>query len=338
MHLLNIVMGMPERLLRLVSGGKTVRDGQTLNGRSQMLIRLMDLRFPGFDSLPPVALRKALVKLGEDGPSSPELCDTEDSFLSLPDTRLPVRIYRPGGNRGNAPALLYLHGGGFVIGGVDSHDALCQQLAHYSGVTVVALAYRLAPEFPYPTAVNDAIGGYMALQDVAVSWGIDPGRIAVGGDSAGGNLTAVLCQQLKGEPCSPPFQLLIYPVTDLSAATPSYRLFGEGFFLTSADMNYFKEHYIRREQCLELTASPLLSADISGLPPACFVIAGFDPLRDEGMAYAERLEEAGVQVEMQFHPDQFHGFFSMGHVLPEGKEAIQRVAKVLRGALDVSPS
>jgi acetyl esterase len=250
---------------------------------------------------------------------------------------VPVRVYVPTGEPGPRPVLVYFHGGGWVIGDLESHDATVRALAAASGVTVVAVDYRLAPEHPFPAAVDDCLAAVRWVADpaTAAELGIDPARMAVGGDSAGGNLAAVAAQQLRDTGPSLRFQLLVYPATDMHFSHPSIDENADGYFLTKADMVWFRGHYCPGEDWSDPRMSPLLAPDeaVRGVPPALVITAECDPLRDEGEAYATRLQAAGVDAKASRYDCVIHGFFSMGDLVPEGKAAIDEAAEALRAAL-----
>lgn len=256
----------------------------------------------------------------------------EDLSIPGPGGDVPVRLYASeyGGLR---PALIYFHGGGFVFGNLDTHDAVCRALAKESGAVVISVDYRLSPEHKFPAAVEDAQAATVWVAVNAERLGIDARRIAVGGDSAGGNLATVLAMRLRdaGGPALAA-QLLIYPVTDVSSFdTGSHRDLGEGYFLTRAGMEWFTSHYLASADQARLPeVSPLLAPNLTGLPPALVITAEFDPLRDEGEAYAQRLQQAGVSVTVSRYPGMIHGFVSMRGVLAGGREAIEQAATFLR--------
>ena len=210
------------------------------------------------------------------------------------------------------PLLLWLHGGGWVVGDLDTHDQPCRYLSRYGRVTVLAVDYRLAPEFPFPAAVDDALAAFCWAAEHAADLGCDPTRVAIGGDSAGGNLAAVVTQltRLRGS-TSPVAQLLVYPATDMTTTYRSEQLFGEGFLLTKADMDGYETAYSAGTSTSDPRMSPLLQSDLSGLAPALVATAGFDPLRDEGETYARRLQAAGVPVMLRRSPSLVHGFMNM---------------------------
>lgn len=253
-----------------------------------------------------------------------------------PHGPIPLRLYRPlPASAGALPVLVYFHGGGWVIGDLDTHDVLCRDLALKSGCTVVSVDYRLAPEFPFPVPVDDCLAATRWVQQHASDLNVDATRIAVGGDSAGGKLAAVIAiaaRNAKDLPIS--FQLLIYPATDQRFNTKSYQANGQGYLLTSDSMTYFRGHYITdTKHYLDWRASPLLADDLSGLPPALVLVAGYDPLRDEGVAYAQRLSEAGNKSTLMSFERQIHGFITMGRVINEANEAVEVCAAALKRAL-----
>src|SRR4051794_3102099 len=226
---------------------------------------------------------------------------------------LSARLYVPHGAETPGPLLVYFHGGGWVEGSPATHEPSCLLLAHLAGVRMISVDYRLAPEHPFPAAADDALAAYVDVASRAAELGADPARLAVGGDSAGGNLAAVTAQAVRAEPAlpAPAFQLLIYPGLDMTRKHPSRLRCGEGFLLTEASMTWYEDQYVPdRGQRADPRVSPLLTPDLSGLPPAHIATALADPLRDEGEAYAARLREAGVRVALQRHP-QIHGFFNI---------------------------
>jgi acetyl esterase len=225
------------------------------------------------------------------------------------------------------PAIVYYHGGGWVVGDLDSHDGSCRTLAKHSGCVVVSVDYRRAPEAAFPHPLEDCLAAFRHVYDHPQQYSVTPGAVAVMGDSAGANLAAAVCLVSRDEGPVPIAQSLVYPATDLRMTAPSIDTFATGFMLTKEDMLWYRGHYLPDPQTvLDPRVSPLLAEDLTGLPPAAVWTAGFDPLRDEGMAYAERLLEAGNQAQHSCFDDQIHGFFGMG-VLPGGMDRIETVCR-----------
>jgi len=263
-----------------------------------------------------------------------ELARIENRTIPGPAGEIPVRIYQPNG-AAVKPVLVYFHGGGWVIGSLDAYDATCRELAQEAGCVVVSVDYRLAPEHRYPAAPEDCHAAVKWVAANAASLGADPKRLAVGGDSAGGNLSAVVSQMArdKGGPAIR-FQLLVYPVTDADFTRRSYIDNAEGYLLTTAAMHWFWDHYIpSKPQRAEPYASPLRAADLSGLPPAWVCTAEFDPLRDEGEAYAQRLQQAGVSTTLTRFDGLIHGFISMGVAAPKAQAAVDEAVAALKKGL-----
>jgi acetyl esterase len=260
-----------------------------------------------------------------------------------PAGAIALRHFRPLGHPENEliPVLVYFHGGGWVIGDLDSHDVVCRQLAQAAGCAVVSVDYRMAPEHKFPAAVEDA---YAATEFVArngASFGVDGHRLAVGGDSAGGNLAAVVCLMVRDalradhEAVRPSLQLLIYPATDMTMTLPSIGEFADGYFLTRDTMRWFIDHYLpSRDAARDWRASPLFAASLADVPPAYVITAGFDPLRDEGIAYAQKLRAAGVTVDHIDYGGMIHGFISMGGVISTTQRAIDGAGAALRQAIE----
>ncbi|WP_416896508.1 MAG: alpha/beta hydrolase [Minwuia sp.] len=247
---------------------------------------------------------------------------------------VPIRIYRPDAVSDPAPAIVFYHGGGWVLGDLESHDAMCRILAKRSDAVVIAVDYRLAPEHPFPAGLEDCELAWNHLHAHADRYGIDPDRMAMGGDSAGGNLTAATCQRLKrdGGPL-PVLQVLIYPATDFTASGGSLTENGSGYFLTKDQIDAMAEMYLGdRDNYSNPDASPLLCEDLSALPPALVQIAGYDPLRDEGVAYAGKLREAGVHVDLIEYPSVVHGFMRMLKPVAMAQVALDDAAAALRRA------
>jgi acetyl esterase len=247
----------------------------------------------------------------------------------------PVRIYTPAAaRRGLLPGLLWLHGGGFVLGSIESHHGMCRALAVQAGIVVVSLAYRLAPEHRFPAGVDDATAAARWLLEHGEAFGIDPNAVAIGGDSAGGNFAAVAAQHLRGGRRSPALQILVYPPTDARRRDPSHSHFREGFVLTGKNIGWFLDQYIPDSSYVENPGvSPLLAPDLSGLPEALVITAGFDPLRDEGRGYAERMQAAGVDVTYVCAESAMHGFIHTGGGIDESARLFSYVVNHLRRVL-----
>jgi acetyl esterase len=267
-------------------------------------------------------------------PPKPELASVRDFTIEGGHGELTVREFRPNQSQhqNSHPALMYFHGGGWVIGDIETHDTLCRQLAEGSGAVVFSVNYAKSPEHRFPVAVDECIAATRHVAEHCAALGIDASRIGVGGDSAGGNLATVVALALRDQLNQPlACQLLIYPVTDLRLETDSMDRYASGYGLTSAAMRYFRDVYLRTESDqLDSRASPLLAADLSKLPPALVLTAGFDPLRDEGRAYADALSAAGNQVQYVCFERQIHGFIIMGGIIDEANTAVALCADYLR--------
>jgi acetyl esterase len=260
----------------------------------------------------------------------------ENRTVPGPAGEVPVRVYTPvAAEAATLPALVFFHGGGFVIGNLDSHDALCRQLANESGCKTVSVDYRLAPEAPFPAAVEDCFAAVQWVEKNASDLGVDPNCIALAGDSAGGNLAAVISLMARDKG-GPPicFQLLIYPVTRPEADTESMRALAEGYLLEKDTMDWFMAQY--KPEKADWRASPLDAEKLENLPPALVITAGYDPLRDEGKLYADRLKAAGNQVDCVNYDGQIHGFFNMAGMIEESKKAIAAAAHKLRDAVEAA--
>jgi acetyl esterase len=262
-----------------------------------------------------------------------EAATTEDRRIAGPAGDIPVRIYRPESDR-PLPIVVYFHGGGFVIGDIATHDTLCHRLAVGVPSVVVSVDYRLAPEHPFPSAVEDCDGATAWVAAHAAELGGDASRLAVAGDSAGGNLATVVARHARdaGRP-SIAFQLLVYPVTDMTRSLPSHLENGSGYLLDTETMSWFLDNYLGDADPRQPDVSPLLADDLSGLPPALVVTAEFDPLRDEGEAYAERLGQAGVPVTVSRYDGMIHAFYGMDSIFDAAKRATAETVAALRDSL-----
>jgi len=273
----------------------------------------------------------ALIDLG--GPEEP-VAEVANRSVPGPAGPIAVRVYRPVLNE-TLPALVFFHGGGWVICNLDTHDRLCRNLANAARCVVICVDYRLAPEHKYPAAVEDAYAATKYVAEHAAEFGVDANRIAVGGDSAGGNLatvTALLARDRGGPRLK--FQLLIYPVVDLEDHSPSMQEFGHDHFLTLEAMDWFTGNYLPEpEAAREPSASPLNATDVRGLPPAAIFTAECDPLRDQAEAYARKLQSAGIPVELKRYEGMIHPFFQFGGILDTAQVAMGDAASALREAL-----
>jgi acetyl esterase len=310
-----------------------------LDPQARALIDLMAQR-----GVPPVhtlavdeARRLYRERRGFTQPEPPAVGEVRDLAAPGPHGAIPLRLVRPASvpDTRPLPLLVYFHGGGWTIGDLDTHDVLCRTLCAGAGIAVLSVDYRLAPEHRFPAAVDDAVASTRFARVQAGSLGVDPARIAVGGDSAGGNLAAVVGLALRdaGEPV-PAFQLLIYPATDMRAVAPSHGSNAQGYLLTRDSVEYYRGHYMADPaDWPDWRASPLLAADHAHLPPALVLTAGFDPLRDEGRQYADALSGAGVPTQLVCFERQVHGFVTMGRVIDEANTALDLCASALRRAL-----
>ncbi len=331
-RLLRSVFALPEPVKRLIVGAPVRRDGQELALDAQLLLMMM--RLEGERRLAGGSVAAARAGLARTKVLLPGLPARPVRTRAVDAGGVPSRLYTPKALPDGSPLLVFYHGGGWVIGDLETHDAVCRYLAVHAEVRVLSVDYRLAPEHPYPAAPDDALTAYAYAAEHATELGADPGAIAVGGDSAGGNLAAVV--GLLAER-TPDFALLFYPATDLSARRRSRELFAEGFYLTDADMTWFGDHYCPEERRAEVKASPLLADDLSGFPPAYIATAGFDPLRDEGEEFAKRLEKDGVRVALRRQDDLIHGFANTWSLGGRAREALSEAAGALRTGLYAGP-
>ena len=297
-----------------------------------LLERIHQARRKPLHALTPAQARAVYAVAAEvlDLPRAP-LARVEDLLLDGGDGKpRAARLYAPSWLP--LPVLLYLHGGGYVIGGLETHDSLCRQLAARACCAVVALDYRLAPEHPFPAAVEDAWAALRALPAAAPRLGLDGSRLAVGGDSAGGTLAAVCALMARGATLPLALQLLVTPGTAAHADTPSRRLFANGFLLDTATIEWFFDHTVPFHRRRDWRFAPLEAPDLEGVAPAFVLLAECDPLVDEGLAYADRLRWAGVAVELDLVRGVTHDFIKMGRVLPEAPAAMDAAARALSTA------
>jgi len=322
-----------------------------LDAQAQALLDLLTSRnVAPFYSLAAASARQLYrERRGLTQPDAEEVEHVQHHTLDVPATsetaaaQIQLREYQPkrlATIQAPSPALVYYHGGGWTIGDLETHDVLCRSLANRSGCVVFAVDYRLGPEHQFPAAFHDAVAAFNWVSQQAGPLGIDPKRIAVGGDSAGGNLAAAVSLALRqttqtdSAKNSPAYQLLIYPATDLRAVAPSHTTNGSGFLLDNLTIQWFTQNYLTKpEDANDWRASPALATAFKGLPPALVLTAGYDPLRDEGREYADALTRAGVACEYICFERQIHGFITMGRILRESHTAIDLCAAALRRAL-----
>lgn len=328
---LRSALALPAPVQRVLAGRRVTADGQTLATDVQLMLRLQRWsREPDAASLPlaegRVRLLRHTVITGGRYPVG--------ALRDLPVGGLGGRLYVPEGAVSPGPLLVFFHGGAFVYGDLDSHDPVCRFLVEHSGVRVLAVDYRLAPEHPFPAACDDAVAAYRWVIANAASLGADPDRLAVGGDSAGGNLAAVTAIAAAREGLPLAFQLLIYPATEVGGSSESRRRFASGFYLTQQMMDLADASYLPDPATHDdPRAHPIAAVLPPGLAPAYVATAGFDPLRDEGEAYARRLADAGVGIELRRYADQIHGFVNMTGVSRSARAATGEVAAALGTAL-----
>jgi acetyl esterase len=331
------VFALPRTLKQAIAGKPVQLDGQELALDAQLLLKLQRLSGHSQLSAPTVERARELMRQSTKIVKNLTLPGIEATDLRIPASAgdLAARLYRPHEVTEPGKLMVFYHGGGWVIGDLDSHDDLCRFLAKHAGIRVLSVDYRLAPEHPFPAALDDALDAYDYALENAEHLGTDRDSISVGGDSAGGNLAASVAHQATGSGrTKPQFQLLLYPAVDATVRRRSRELFGNGFLLTDGDMDWFMNLYVpdidgRKDPRL----SVLLAEDLSGLPPAYVVTAGFDPLRDEGEAYAQRLTDAGVSVIARRFPDLIHGFASLRQAGGRFQEALFEVVGTVRASL-----
>src|SRR5262244_2146334 len=323
--------------LRVLDGRRIRRGNRVMDPKAQIVGEFVkSIRVPGyFPPLPELRqqLRTMVGLMDEPAPALPRIEDVE---IPGPAAPMRARVYDPVAGAGRLPpAVVYFHGGGWVQGDLETHHGLCARLARHSGTLVVAVDYRLAPEQKFPAAVEDSLAAYRFLRTRGREIGADPSRVAVAGDSAGGNLSAVVSQlAARSELSVPTCQVLIYPAVDFSYDTPSHRDLVDGHVIPRDRILWYAQQYLRGEaDRTDPRASPVRTADLSGQPPALVITAGFDPLRDEGRLYADRLREAGVDVVYHEYPGQIHAFVSLTKVIPQGVEGTLEVADYLRRRL-----
>jgi acetyl esterase len=325
--------------VRLSGKPPIVIEGSQLAPAMQLSLSVLERRkLPRPETLTPVRAREERTRLAAVYAGRPtEVGAVRDLDVEADAVRLRARHYAPARSSDGAALLVYYHGGGFLYGDLDTHDGFCRLLCRHSGAHVLAIDYRLAPENPFPAAVEDALGAFRWAVAQASELGADPARVGVGGDSAGGNLAAVTAQLAArdGGP-APAMQLLIYPVTEHVRRLPSREIYRDGFLLTGEEMEWFEGHYlgsVGADSGHDPRASPLLSDDVGGLAPAIVITAGFDPLRDEGEAYAHALAAAGTPATLRRFDSFIHAFINLAGVSRECRDAVIEIAGMTRAML-----
>jgi len=332
-----LILRSPSLCARI--GAKRARpvDGFVVDPQIAALLALDDLQ--GMSDLtactPPKARARLIESVLTCGASPLPGVATRAISLAGPAGPMQARLYVPEGLEAPSPGLVYIHGGGWVTCDLDTHDAYCRRIALEGRLRVVSIEYRLAPEHPFPAAADDATEAFRQVAACAASLDIDPTKIAVSGDSAGGNLTVVVSRRTRGEAHRPALQVPVYPALDATCSFPSHKTLAEGWFLSAPMIEWYYAHYLGKDPARrrEPDASPLLTGDFAGMPPALVYTAGFDPLRDEGNAYADRLREAGVPVRYHCFESLVHGFALMTGVCDAAHAAVGQIAREAGEAL-----
>lgn len=324
---------LPAPILKRLSGPKIEIDGQKLDPLVQFLVRNFADK-PGYIGTV-ASTRSSLDSQGTwmDFPHHPSVKAQRGSFPG-PAGDVPYEVYRPAGLPDkDAPVLVFYHGGGHTGGSLKSHAGACRELARRAGIAVLSVEYRLAPDHRFPAGIDDSLAAYDGVIAQAETLGFDRARVAVGGDSAGANVAAVVAQQRKTADHPPAYQMLWVPWVDMSKQSPSYALFDEGFFLEKPKMEWFTDNYLNTpEEALDPRVSPLLG-DVSGVCPAALLVAGFDPLCDEGLAYGEKLKAAGVTTQVNLYDTLVHPFINVAGCVPAATAAFDDAAALLKANL-----
>jgi acetyl esterase len=336
-HAAHMALRMPISWVHIAAGPAIVVDGRTLDSRTQWFLRL--LARSGQQPLHTLGVSKSRREfdlfMAVLGGRPVPVGQIVDRTVDGPAGRLRLRLYRPATPAGRLlPTILFFHGGGFVIGSLEGYDLPCRYFCARTGCAVMAVDYRLAPEHKFPGAIEDGVAAFRWLATEGSALGLDPTRIVIAGDSAGGTIAAVVAQQVRGSAHTPCLQWLIYPATDLAEERPSHASCGDRFLLTRPDMEWFREQYLDGPAlAADPRVSPLRATDLSGLPPALVFTAGFDPLRDEGQLYAARLAEAGIKTVHREFDSLIHGFIGMRGAVPAAARAMDDMVAGLRHEL-----
>lgn len=320
-------------------GGQMSLDEDSKN----LLARRLEIGAPYFQDMTPEGARTAMAE-GRKAANitPPEMATTRYIASGVDGCPMDMRLYIPKGAEAAqgqlSPFMVFFHGGGFVVGDLDTHDILCRNLSIASGIPILAVDYRLAPEHKFPAAIDDGKVAVNWIAQNAMSLGLDKDRMAVGGDSAGGNIATMMCHLARDGAVEASFvyQLLAYPWVDMTMAQNSYGVSADGLPVTYDAMAWFRDLYLNSDaEQVDWRASPLMAPDMKDLPPACILTAGFDPLCDEGLAYGRRLEQGGVPVHALHYPGQIHGFLTLGAQLPTAGKAIDALGTALKAGLAV---
>ncbi|MEZ4410595.1 MAG: alpha/beta hydrolase [Polyangiales bacterium] len=328
------LMRLPTPAIEALLGGHRVeRDGCVLDPRCQLLLALARRLGRGLGALDePIPEQRARMEHEAlvFAPRPPPIGSVYDVRVN---DRVTARVHRPLDARRPSPAMVYVHGGGFVEGSLDSHEPVARAIAHGAGCVVFSVDYRLAPEHPFPAAADDVTAAFRWVVANAARFGVDPARVAIGGDSAGGNLSAVTALDTRGDARPPCFQALLYPMVDATQSFPSIAIMAEGFLLEKPRIDWFRAQYAPREdQWTDPRLSPWFAPDVEGAAPALIQTAGFDPLRDEAEAYAVKLRDAGVAVTARRYPSLIHGYLHMAGDIPAARGALDDLTAALRAA------
>ncbi|WP_417518121.1 alpha/beta hydrolase [Minwuia sp.] len=325
-------------VLPLLEGKRETLGRRVMDPKAQVVAEFSkSVRVPGYFPPLPELRQQLLTLVGLLDEPAPDLHEIRDIEVAGRNGAIPARVYRPTDSAAPLPVLCFFHGGGWVQGDLDSHHGLCARLALWSGAMVVSVDYGLAPENKFPGGVDDCLAAYRWLRENAGEIGGDPSRVAVGGDSAGGNLSIVVSQQTAAAGQTPPdFQLLIYPATDFATTTRSHAELEDGAIIPRDRINWYMNQYLNGDADKDdLRASPGRNTDLAGQPPALFLTAGFDPLRDEAKDYADRLTEAGVSTTVHEYPGQIHGFMMLAKSLPQGLDATREATDYMKRQWDL---
>lgn len=331
-RVMRAIYELPAPARRRLAGAGVHIDGQTLDPDTQLLLRLLRIEGTSLSAPDPRAARAALIAAaGITTTRGLRRMDTRELRLGS----IPARLYTPLGLAPGSGLLVFYHGGGWVIGNLDTHDDMCRYLASNGDLRVLSVDYRLAPEHRFPAAADDAVDAFRYAVANAAELGANPAAVAVCGDSAGGNLAAAVCHVTATEHTQgPAFALLFYPAVDATTKRESRDLFADGFFLTEQDISWFRDHYMPdRDQYQDPRMSVVRSDRLADFPPTYLTVGGFDPLRDEVVEFGAALADAGVAVTTRVHPDLIHGFGSFTAVLPRAREATSEAVGALRTGL-----